>query len=294
MVSFSCVAMLWMTGYFLNSSLSLLTSIGVDVSISSIWKHGLSLDPITMYSLGQASYDVSPMTSFLNNLILANVFQVAISFFYVLYNNILTRQLVADELIGYMRVDGKKPLRVSSPIGMQRSSYFLSLPLRYSIPLKISAALLHWLTSQTTFLIETVYFEPGSQGVRIPEYDRSAQGYSLFGNVLLIVLGGVMIIALLINSLTRRFKDVPPIFVSNASNSAVIRALCQRPEGDTEAHLFPIRIGATRNSNSPDNAAKLAFSTDISLKSPKIGKTYFQPIIVRERGDITKRGHALL
>ncbi|RYP63372.1 hypothetical protein DL771_009308 [Monosporascus sp. 5C6A] len=37
----------------------------------------------------------------------------------------------------------RKPLRVSEPLGIQRSSYFISLPLRYGVPLYATAGLMH-------------------------------------------------------------------------------------------------------------------------------------------------------
>ncbi|KAK0722601.1 hypothetical protein B0T26DRAFT_749977 [Lasiosphaeria miniovina] len=45
-----------------------------------------------------------------------------------------------------------KALRVSEPTGIQRFSYFISVPLRYGLPLYGTSALLHWLISQSLFL----------------------------------------------------------------------------------------------------------------------------------------------
>jgi hypothetical protein len=48
----------------------------------------------------------------------------------------------------------KKPLRVSSHLqGQQRSRYFLQLPYRFSIPLIIISILMHWVLSQSLFLV---------------------------------------------------------------------------------------------------------------------------------------------
>ncbi len=67
----------------------------------------------------------------LQKVLAANAFQLLLSFGYILYNSILTKQLIADEWIRFLRPEGKKALRVSSPVGMQRSSYTLSLPMSY-------------------------------------------------------------------------------------------------------------------------------------------------------------------
>lgn len=69
-------------------------------------------------------------------------------------------QLTADFVRGYYL--RKKPLRVTAPQGQQRSTYYLHLPYRYSVPLIVTSALLHWLVSQSIFL------------VRIDEYKNSS------------------------------------------------------------------------------------------------------------------------
>jgi hypothetical protein len=57
----------------------------------------------------------------------------------------------------------RKTLRVSTPEGIQRSSYFVSMPLKYGIPLISAMSLLHWLISQSIFVYTAdVYTEDGS------------------------------------------------------------------------------------------------------------------------------------
>ncbi|KAK2020762.1 hypothetical protein LX32DRAFT_715118 [Colletotrichum zoysiae] len=69
----------------------------------------------------------STLVVLLANVLVANSPRVLMSVLYLFYNNILTRQLLADEWLRYFRRSEKKPLRVSSPRGIQRSSYSLSL-----------------------------------------------------------------------------------------------------------------------------------------------------------------------
>ncbi|KAI1862766.1 uncharacterized protein JN550_009913 [Neoarthrinium moseri] len=45
-----------------------------------------------------------------------------------------------------------KPLRVTAPKGKQRSSYWLQLRMKYSIPLLIVSVLLHWLLSNAIYI----------------------------------------------------------------------------------------------------------------------------------------------
>jgi hypothetical protein len=69
----------------------------------------------------------------------------------------------------------RKTLRVSAPVGIQRSSYFVSMPLRYGIPLMATMSLLHWLVSQSLFVVATVSYE-GDGTARAPVYTSA---YSL-------------------------------------------------------------------------------------------------------------------
>lgn len=91
---------------------------------------------------------------FLSAVVVANIFLLVISFLYVFYSSLLTRMLVAMEWASLAKKS--KFLRVSEPKGMQRSSYFLSVPFRYGTPLMISMATLHWLVSQSIFVAKTI------------------------------------------------------------------------------------------------------------------------------------------
>ncbi|KAI0110771.1 hypothetical protein GGR51DRAFT_569412 [Nemania sp. FL0031] len=285
-ISFSFfIATLGVATFLLIQALVHLRWLGIEHS--SIWGHGLVVNPILLVSPGHG--DPKGAINYLGNVLLANIFQIVISFLYVFYNNILTRQVVADELLRFMPPEGKKPLRVSSPVGMQRSSYFLSLPFRFSIPLNIATILIHWLISQSFFLVQANYFAPGSQGVRLPQYDRSCRGYSILGITISIAVGLVLMIALLVNSTVRHFTDVPPLLPSALTNSAIIGGLSQRPEGDVEAYLFPIRLGSIIDSHvhnqkgDKECIGRLAFSTDLRLDSLCSGLSYIQPIIGEQR-----------
>lgn len=68
--------------------------------------------------------------------------------------------LVQREFSHMYKAEKRKPLRVSEPVGIQRSSYFISLPLRYGIPLTASSTLLHWLISQSLFLARITAMKP--------------------------------------------------------------------------------------------------------------------------------------
>ena len=82
---------------------------------------------------------------------LSNVSQFYISVLYLLVNNLVSTILLAAEWDGYLK--NKKTLRVSHPRGIQRSSFTLSMPLKYGIPLTGSMALWHFCVSQSIFVM---------------------------------------------------------------------------------------------------------------------------------------------
>jgi hypothetical protein len=105
----------------------------------------------------------------------ANYWQMIISLLYLAYNALLTCQLVAEEWSGYAKQ--RKTLRVSHPRGIQRSSYFVSMPMKYGITLMIANATLHWLVSQSIFLVSTTTHLPNdSEDV---SHSYVTTGYSL-------------------------------------------------------------------------------------------------------------------
>lgn len=208
-----------------------------------------------------------PTSSFLTNVLIANSPQLLMSFLYLFINNIITRQAAINELEHFLRADGKKPLRVSSPIGMQRSSYFLALPFKYSVPVLSISILLHWLISQSLFLVQASTFASGVDGTRMPGWDSSARGYTPLGGLLSLAVAMIVLVSLIVNSLARSFKDIPHDFERMGYNSSAITLLCSRPQDDDDAHLFPVSLGMVHNYKITDHECKgrLVFSTDIQI-----------------------------
>lgn len=96
------------------------------------------------------------------NVLFDNSWQFFISMSYLLINSLLSTFFVTNELAGYAK--DRKTLRVSAPTGIQRSSYFVSMPARYGLPLMITIGLLHWTVSQSIFVIcIDRYFSNGSE-----------------------------------------------------------------------------------------------------------------------------------
>jgi hypothetical protein len=115
----------------------------------------------------------------------ANCWHFALSLTYVLFNFVITKILTGVE---WSRFGSKHAtLRTSRPKGCQRSTYYLSLPYKYSVPLNVLLSSLHWLISQSVFLAEAHAFSPTGQ--REPGWDSSRVGYSLLGIILSLSVG---------------------------------------------------------------------------------------------------------
>lgn len=116
------------------------------------------------------------------NVLVINSPQFLFSVMYTVSSAIMTTCLVQREFsLMYTRAH-RKPLRVSEPIGIQRSSYFISLPLRYGIPLNLSSAIFHWLISQSYFLARITALLP--DGVEDYKNSFSTLGYSPYAIII--------------------------------------------------------------------------------------------------------------
>ena len=117
-------------------------------------------------------------------------------------------------------------LRVTSPRGHQRASYYLQLPYTYGVPIIIASALLHWLISQSLFLVRISVY--AYDGIESPSRSISATGYSPYAIVFAVCMGGALLIGVLLLGFLRKYPATMPLA---ACCSASIAASCQ-PEED--------------------------------------------------------------
>lgn len=219
--------------------------------------------------------------SFIKGTLLVNVFvanlpQLILSGIYFTYNSLFTCFLLGSEWASYSVQ--RKGLRVShGPEGAQRSAYFLQLPYRFAFPLIILSGMLHWLCSQSIFLV-SVFLDSSSifegvfspddlpQGVPREFHDDSSKlfipreliddlsklfvpmefvlcGYSPPAILAVFIIGVIMVcIAIAVGRL--RFRTGMPVA---GSCSAAISALCHIPESEDgeEAARMPVKWGVT-------------------------------------------------
>ena len=194
---------------------------GSGLPFSHIWSLGFgSVSSETVIG----SFNYSGPTGLVGTVFMANLPQLVLTFFYLIYNGIFTCMLLTKEWSSFTLK--RKPLRVSSPQGIQRSTYRLQMPCRYGIPLLIGSGLLHWLVSQSIFLIRVNSRD--STGKQLPDKALSTCGYSpialIFFTGLFVMLVGFTVMT----GLFRKYEGGVPLA---ASYSVIISAACHAPEG---------------------------------------------------------------
>lgn len=230
------------------------------------------------------------------NAFIANSPQLILSLLYFSYNAILTAYFLGSEWQSY--AFKRKGLRVSAePVGAQRSTYFLSLPYRAAIPLLVTAGVLHWLVSQSIFLVNIeryvwdgtlanpanhVGIEGNGARYRAATFQDNIGGSDRNPNILscgfsplpisiVLAVGGLMLIVLAFVGLLR-FRSGMPV---TAGNSLVIAAAChlqilESEEGD--AGTENLQWGAVGLVES-DGVGHCSFSS-WDVEKPEVGEWY--------------------
>lgn len=216
------------------------------------------------------------------NTLIANTAQVVVSLAYIAHNALLSCMMVADEWCGFAK--HRKTLRVSAPVGIQRSSYFLSMPLRYGLPMMVLFSIEHWLLSQSTFIVRVNKFD----WTGVPKQGWTTTGYSfipcLMGkkdsthirypanripeavNLFLLTL-----IVQIIHGYLRKYPSEGAMPLASTC-SAAISAACHRPEADKEAHLLPVQWGVVGTDD--QNTEYCSFTTSRNVTMPSTGSYY--------------------
>jgi hypothetical protein len=123
----------------------------------------------------------------------------------------------------------RNTLRVSHPIGKQRSTYYLQVPYRYSLPLLTSMALMHWLISRGIYPVIVHVYD--INGTEVPSRARYGRGISPLPLLLAFLLGLIMWILLFVLMRKRMGKGMPII----GTCSVAISASCHPPIGEGDA-----------------------------------------------------------
>ncbi|THY44811.1 hypothetical protein D6C99_06632 [Aureobasidium pullulans] len=224
-----------------------------DRSMSALWAMGFGT--VREESLiGGSGWHIPSVTA---AVIVANLPQVMLSFLYLLFNGLLTSMLAAREWSHYAQE--RKPLRVSTPKGMQRPTYFLSLPYRFASPLLVLSGALRWLVSQSLFLASIT--TELRDGRTLAEDTSNSHGIDAFCCCLMLV--GIVGVGF-----WKVSADSPIV----GSCSAAISAACHPPPGQENAHLLPLQWGVIPRADG-DEVSHCSFSAG-EVETPVVGAKY--------------------
>lgn len=215
-------------------------------------------------------------------ILVVNTPQVALSILYFLYNALFTGMSLVTEWDRFSNPMDAKSLRVSSaPRGAQRSTYFLQLPYRYALPLVTFSGSLHWLISQSLFLVNLEMYGPSADDPltmvsladdkqHLGSSDLKSSAYSPIG-IICVVFIGLIMIGFLLGSAGRRlrFGGIPVA----GSCSAAISAACHPDPYEVNMWEKKLRWGVVRSNDGERESWHCSFSSR-PVEAPVHGNWY--------------------
>ena len=179
------------------------------------------------------------------NVVMANTPQLVLSLVYFAYNGIFTTMSLATEWSGF--ASSRKGLRRSGAgggaiAGAQRTAYSLQLPYRFAVPLMVTSGSLHWLISQSIFLVYLESYVPV-----LPQYEATEHNPGASGPSDIITCGWsppAVLCTLLVTVLMTLvvvgfgFGKLPTAMPSVGSCSAAIAAACHPPTAESGENIW--------------------------------------------------------
>ncbi|KAI2468929.1 hypothetical protein F4781DRAFT_422344 [Annulohypoxylon bovei var. microspora] len=209
----------------------------------------------------------NPSTTYTSGASLANLPQIALSAFYLVFNNYITRLFVALEFRSFST--RRRGLRVSEPSKgtKQRRAHFLQIPLRYSLLNMAIFTLLHTFLSQALFLrrVNAIYPQSFDDPNDIGKKLIPMIGYSPVSCFALAIL----LTTLVVSGIVIGLIPIDWRFPDTSGSSLVIGAACHPPKGTQNSQEGEVRWGVTnKNSN---GAVKCSFSL-LPVRPPEVGE----------------------
>lgn len=202
-------------------------------------------------------------------IVLTNLPQVLLSFIYFTYNALFTCMLLGEEWAKFAYE--RKTLRVTCPVGKQRSTFWLQLPYSYGIPLLVMSMVLHWLVSVSFFVVRITLRDP-SNLTQNPSFENTngkellTCAWSSIAIITAMIFGAILLLLLCLSG-CRRYKPGMPLA---GSSSAAISAACHPPETDEDAAVLPVRWGSVRIEGPVGHCCFTSFESSF----PEEGKPY--------------------
>ena len=198
-----------------------------------------------------------------NTLVLVNTPQFLISLTNVLYNSTITSMILVNNWNSFSQ--RRRSLRVTVPLGEQKSQYYLTIPYRYAIPLLLIMGIFHWLVADSFFLVSMTAFR-GTEAQ--PQDSVFGIGYSALSIALALLICFLLFVILAIKS-WQRYKVVMPVA---GSCSIVISAACHKAEREETPHLKKVMWGVLKDDDG-EGYGHCAFTLKL-VQPPVAGRLY--------------------
>ncbi|KAF7192513.1 hypothetical protein HII31_06145, partial [Pseudocercospora fuligena] len=254
----------WVSGTDYGTWASFVFLATISIMIISVWsftKTGLQLIqdvPNGRSTLSTSNTRPGNDSGFIANAFTLNLPQILLTILCLLCNKALSGMLMAREWIAFSST--RKALRVTDPRGDQQSTYFLSMPYQYAIPLLLASVLLHWIMSQCFFLIsiKTVFYS--RTGMILSQSVVSKIGIGPWAASVAAILLSVTLIVMTTIS-CRSFHGGMPIV---GCSSLAIARNANRGEDDVDAAYLPLKWGKSAESASSARCKCIFSSQDCS------------------------------
>ena len=248
---------LWIPTLFVTAISLPLSCVFLAIALGSLAGRSIPTSSRSLWDTGFGKVDYRAIVDMrsiglLSAVALSNTPQALFSIIYLVYNNLLTCMLMEHEWNDFAH--RRKPLRVSSPCGAQRSTFWLQLPYRYALPLVAASGLSHWLVSQSLFLARIYAYDV--DGVEQKELNIKTCGYSPIAILFTLIVSCVMCLALGTLSFRKYSGSIP--FAGHCS--LVLSAACHPPPNDVNAADLPVMWGAFHKPNGKQYCSFTSFS----------------------------------
>lgn len=203
---------------------------------------------VKSFGIGQPQIDFaidSDSIPVLQAILVANIPQILVAYFYIALNSIMTTMLAMAEWTSFAGSGKAKGLRVSHPTdgSKQRSAYFLSVPYRWAVPSLATFTVLHWLFSQMVFLAQIKAYDYSGNVDTVNSFTTAF--YSPLAMLIAVPIASAAILILVAVGVLMRYPAGAPLA---GCCSASISAACQpeprrEDEFDGDLWLRPLRWG---------------------------------------------------
>jgi hypothetical protein len=149
-------------------------------------------------------------TSVVKAAVTVNTPQLLLAILWSIYNSIVCSMFIAEDWS--LLATKANTLMVSSPVGKQRGSWLLGLPMTFGILLTMLHVLGHWIVSQSIFMVQADIYDSEDGTVE----HMSDGGYSPIAIILALVVG-VLIYLSAVGLGFRKFNPGSPPVVSTCS-----------------------------------------------------------------------------